>query len=201
MFSIISFLFLLILQKNKYNCFRCGADLIKKNPKIIELNNTNAKRSLSTEYTPLKIKYDYSYLINQNLLKDQDLNDLKNRFDDVSNYLNSLLSVNHQAQQLDTKLIEDYCEIDIYSPDIKNYLLTYDIIIIPIINTDLDYDILAQAWTCLTSKKDNNPILGIVEINKDFNLDKFDSYLIVLFYTLHKPYLLTSKAFFHLQSE
>ena len=44
-------------------CFKCGADLIKREPVIMSNLKPNNKRRLANEYTPVKIKYDYSQLI------------------------------------------------------------------------------------------------------------------------------------------
>ena len=75
--------------------------------------------------------------------------------------------------------------INKYSPDIENYLYTYDIVIFPIINTDLDDYILAQAMPCLILKN-NKPVVGVVEINKDFSLDKIDSNYYINYLLMHE---------------
>ena len=106
----ILFLLFLILQNYNINGFRCGADLIKKKPKILDANNTKIKRGLSTEYTPLKIKYDFTYLTEQNKLDGEDLEDLKVSLNDISNYLSSLLLVNHINIDIKTNMIENYCD-------------------------------------------------------------------------------------------
>ena len=181
----ILFLFFLIFQNNNINCFRCGADLIKKKPKIIDIDNINIKRGLSTEYTPLKIKYDFTYLTEQNKLDDEDLEDLKVSLNDISNYLSSLLLVNHINIDIKTTMIENYCDIDRYSPDIINSLHIHDILIFPIINEKMEEDVLAQAWTCMVLTN-NKPAAGIVEINKDFSLNKLDSYYYVNYLLIHE---------------
>ena len=181
----ILFLLFLILQNNNINGFRCGADLIKKKPKILDANNTKIKRGLSTEYTPLKIKYDFTYLIEQNKLNNEDLEDLKASLNDISNYFSSLLSVYHQDVDVNIEMLKEECQIDIISDDILSSFYTHDIIIFPIINEEMEENVLAQAWTCLVLSN-NKPVAGVVEINKDFSLNKLDSYYYSNYLLMHE---------------
>ena len=185
--SIIFFLFVILLQKNqKIFCYRCGADSIKKKPKKIEVKNDDDKRALSTDYTPINIKYDYTYLKVQNKLNSKDLNDLIQIFTDISEYLSSLFSVEHINLDINTKNIKEVCEIPYFSSDIQNSLYTHDLLIFPMINMEMEEEVLAQAWTCLTINSNNRPIAGVVEVNPDFSLSKIDSDYYIKYLLMHE---------------
>ena len=207
--SIIILLFLIILFENKIICYRCGADSIKKKPKNIKYKNSDDKRGLTNNYTPIQIKFDYTYLKSQNILNTKDINDLIKLFTDISNYIGSLLSVSHANIDIDPNDIKDYCEIPILSPDIENSLHTHDLLIFPMINMELEEEeeVLAQAWACLTLNK--RPIIGIVEINSHFSLTKIDSDYYMKYLLLHELshilgfsyYLFEELNFIHIERE
>ena len=69
-------MFLLLFEINSI-FYRCGTDSIQQKPHIIDDKYIDNKRKLSTDYTPLNIKLDFTYLESQNLLQSKDLNDLK----------------------------------------------------------------------------------------------------------------------------
>ena len=185
MISKIFPLFLILLFNYQIIvCYRCGADSIKKKPKNISAKKSEDKRSLSTDYTPIQIKYDYTYLKSQKILKTKNLNDLINLFTDISKYLSSLLSVEHINAEIDRNDIENVCEIPIYSEDIGNSLHTHDLLIFPMINMELEEEVSAQAWECLALNQ--RPCVGVVEINSDFSLKKRDSVYYIKYLLLHE---------------
>ena len=53
------------------------------------------------------------------------------------------------------------------------------------INQEMDEEVLAQAWTCLTTS-DNRPSAGVVEINQEFSLSKLDSNYHIKYTLLHE---------------
>ena len=114
-------------------------------------------------------------LESQNIINSKDLNDLIKLFNEIIQYLSSLFSVIHENVMLDKNLINDECEISKFSPDIENTFYIHDLLIFPIINTDLDENTLAQAWICLSLEENDKPIAGVVEISPDFSLIKVDS--------------------------
>ena len=92
---LISFLF------NSIISYKCGVDSIKK--KFHKINDTQIdnKRRLENNYTPIKFAIDYTYLISQNILSPTQLNKITSIFNEVTQYLSSLLSIRHINIQID----------------------------------------------------------------------------------------------------
>ena len=166
------FLFLLFFSFNLIITFRCGADSIKKEPYKVKVDKNKEKRGLSNEYTPMKFFVDYTYINSQN---PEQLPYIKNMFNKVVNYLSTLLSVIHTDVSVNETVIPSYCDIPQYDTNIANSLNTYDLIIFPMINQEIDDDTLAQAWVCLYMEDNYKPIGGVVELNPNFANDKIDS--------------------------
>ena len=169
------FLFLLFVSFNSIITFRCGADSIKKKLHKVKVDKSKEKRGLSTDYTPMKFFVDYTYINNQMSSKPTQLEYITSLLDKVINYLSALFSVNHNSVTINEVDIYEYCEIPQYDSNIVNSLLINDIIIFPMINSDLEDEVLAEAWTCLSNEENLQPIAGVVEINPNFSPDKIDS--------------------------
>ena len=122
----IFFLIVMILQFELILSYKCRYDSIKRKPKTIKYENKDDKRALSNDYSPIQIKLDYTYLESQNILTNKDLNDLKNIFTEIVNYLKSLFSVVHIDLKLDKHLIYYSCDISKYGSDIENIFYSYD---------------------------------------------------------------------------
>ena len=178
-------LFFIFFLFNSTISYKCGVDSIKK--KFHKINDTRIdnKRGLANNYTPIKFVIDYTYLISQNILSSTQLNKIKTIFNEVTQYLSSLLSISHINLIMDKKYIPEYCEISKYSTDIENLFYNNDIIIFPMINENMDEDVLAQAWTCIVTP-DNRPAAGVVEINQEFSLSKLDSNYYIKYILLHE---------------
>ena len=70
--------------------------------------------------------------------------------------------------------------------DIENAYNTYDLLIFPAIKEDLDDYILAQAWTCIILTGNSRPIAGVVQINPNFSLSKYDSDYYMKYLLIHE---------------
>ena len=162
--------------------FKCGADSINIKPHLID--STNDKRKLSNGYRPMKIKVDYAYLESQNLLSSTDLNSLKKIFEETTNYISLLLSVEHIDIYLNSIIIEEYCTISKVSPEIINS--DFDLLIFPLIDTTMDKLILASASHCLSLKQNLMPKAGLVYLNKNLVLTKKDSSLYIKYILFHE---------------
>ena len=182
----ILYLFLFLLFGYHTYCFRCGSNSIEKKPTKINSENLDNKRILSNYYTPIKIMFDYTFIKSQNILDSTDLNDLINIFKEIGQYLSSLLSIVHINIKLESRSISNSCEVNKFSSNINRALYSYDIIIFPMINEDLDEEVLAQAWTCLSLKSNNRPLAGVVEISPDFSLIKYDTTYYMKYLLLHE---------------
>ena len=123
---------IIILSSNYIFSFRCGKNKLKIKPK--KMKSSNIKRKLSTLYTPIKIKVDYTYLNSQKLLSDDNLSKLQTVLAETITAFSTLLQVKHQNVDLDADEINEYCDIPNVSSDYKNFLYDYDILILRYIN-------------------------------------------------------------------
>jgi hypothetical protein len=142
-------------------------------PYKINNDRVNENRRLSTNYSPIKIKVDYTqlkYQINNN----QIFSFYEEVFQDVSNYFNALLSVQHINVELDKSLINNNCEISKIGKGVEKWLYENDVVIFPYIDFSLEEEILAAATACLVLN-DYRPVGGLVALNQNFRMDKVDS--------------------------
>ena len=167
------FLFLLFVSFNSIITFRCGADSIKKEPHKKKVDKKKEKRGLSNDFTPMKYFVDYTYLNNQMSDKPTQLDYIKSILDKVFNYLSTIFSVNHYDVLLEDIEISLYCQIPQYDSNSVNALLTNDLLIFPMI-TELEDDVLAQAYSCLDDEDSLMPLIGVIEINQNIVPDKMD---------------------------
>ena len=184
--KILFFCFILLLEISIIITHKCGHDLIKKKSHKISIDRIDKnRRILSTDYTPIKIKIDYTYLESQNILSSEVLSELKNILEDVTKYLSLLLSVEHEDIKTNKTEISDFCEIPKVYSGIDRSLYENDLIIFPLIEPDLDEDTNAAAWTCmaLTNEK---PLAGVVEINRNLSFDKRDSSYYMKYLLMHE---------------
>jgi len=158
--SYFIFLFL-YLSQNFYFSYehRCGADLIKKKPFIIPENKF--KRRLNSEFTPIKIKIDYTRL---KIEVKGNINYFKERFSNIAMYLSSLLSVQHINVGLNDDLVKECTNIS--ENNVGTWLYENDLVLFPYINENFDDDILAAAAPCLILNN-YRPVGGFIEINKN----------------------------------
>ena len=183
----ISFFSLLILLSISFIfTHKCGHDLIKKKSHKISIDRiVKNRRGLSTDYTPIKIKVDYTYLESQNKLRASVLSDLKNILTDVTNYLSVLLEMKHEDIDTNKNEINHYCDIPKVYSGIDRSLYENDLIIFPMIEPDLDEDTNAAAWVCM-SLTNEKPLAGVVEINPKLSFSKRDSSYYMKYLLLHE---------------
>ena len=60
----------------------------------------------------------------------------------------------------------DSCNLDVIGKDYKNFLIKNDLIIFPVISSELGTSVAAAARACLTHPDTNRPIIGIVYISR-----------------------------------
>ena len=80
----------------------------------------------------------------------------------------------------------DYCTIPMVELDIENAYNTYDLLIFPAIKEDSDDYILAQASTCIILTGNSRPIAGVLQINPNFSLSKYDSDYYMKYLLIHE---------------
>ena len=98
---------LLIINFSSMICHRCGTDLLikKLNLKNNQTFTGGNRRRLSNEYTPIKVKIDYTVLQNQNnkrIISDTNYQRFKNELDKMPGYLEKIISVKHETFNAET---------------------------------------------------------------------------------------------------
>ena len=181
--SIILFIF--FFNQQFVHSYKCGTELIKKKPFIISNDKINHnKRKLSTEYTPIKIKVDFTELGYQ--VSKPELNFWMKVFPDVIKYFQSLFLVRHDNIQVDEDTIKNQCEVDYIGDGFENWFKEYDLVIFPYIDNDFDKEVLAAATPCLVLGSEDNykPVGGIVGLNRldyyKLDLSKSEDFFIKL---------------------
>ena len=164
--------FIVILSNNYIFGFRCGKDKLKIKPKKIK--SSNVKRKLSTSYTPISIKVDYTYLDSQNIVSADNMLKLKSVISETINALSSLLEVKHQDVEIDKDSVIEFCEIPVIADDYSNFLYENDLLILPYIDTDYDENVLASAVSCMTLE-DFQPKIGILALNGNITFAQKDT--------------------------
>ena len=164
----IILLFFICLEFKFIVCSSCGTNQLKITPTIIDIEDIQ-RRKLSYEYTPINIKVDMTYLKSQNILNDEKFKNLEEIFEEVTNYFETLLSVQKiNLKNVDfSQKIKDGCGVSKFDLGDQNF----DLLILPKISEDLSKNNLAAGTPCLTINN-NKPIVGIVEINKNLSLEK-----------------------------
>jgi len=170
-------IFLLItLNFSSLFCHKCGADfLIKKlNVNADITPKENKRRKLSSEYTPINIKIDYTILNIQKslgLVNNFNYEAFKTELEKIANYFKKIVLVQHELFDQESLLegikkqcyssITDLGEID-----------SYDLIVYPQVDTGEEFitsETIAAASHCLLSEVSQRPIVGIILLNKNLN--------------------------------
>ena len=154
--------------------WRCGADQLKIKPGILNITKEEKKRRLSSYYTPIKIKADYSNLKMTDSINSGTLQKIKNLIDETCNEFSKFLKVQHINVGLfnNEEFIKEQCEIDSLGADFGNYLIENDVIIFPSFDSELGGGVLAAAGLCLYNAENLRPFGGMLLINPELSFSK-----------------------------
>ena len=157
-------------------CHKCGADL------LIKKLNANAditpkeikRRKLSSEYTPINIKIDYTVLDIQKyhgLIDDFNYEAFKTELEKIADYFKKIVLVQHELfdQESLLKGIKEQCYSSITD---LGEIDSYDLIVYPQVDTEEEFitsETIAAASHCLLSEVSQRPIVGIILLNKNLN--------------------------------
>ena len=165
-FLILAIIFIII--KEAYN-HQCGTDKLNIRPKPLKIK-PGIKNNLvkSNSYSPISIGYDFSSFIKPDSMKESTFSELKSIFKETRVEFSKLLQVIHQEIDLTGRKYEimDSCNLDVIGKDYKNFLIKNDLIIFPVISSELGTSVAAAARACLTHPDTNRPIIGIVYISR-----------------------------------
>ena len=176
----VYFLFFITIL-NPILSFKCGANMIKS-IKINKVSNPVQKRKLSSVYTPIQIKMDYSYLESQKN-SEQLIERIKKVLNKTVSYFSKLLSVLHEDFYYQPEHFKTYCKIPTFGSDYITYGLDYDIVIIPYFSDTIGDSVQAAATACVAISETMKPKMGVIMINPnlDFSYTNSEYFLEMLF--------------------
>ena len=177
--------------------FKCGANDIK-DIKINKVSQPTNKRRLTTFYTPIKIKLDYSYLDSQQNSDETRITKIKKVLDNTLTYFEKLLSVLHTDFSYQPTHFKNYCKIPIFGSDYNSWGYDNDLVIIPYFSDTLQSSVLAAATACVAISETMEPKMGVIMINPnlDFSYTNSERFLTMLFLHEISHVLIFHQAFF-----
>ena len=177
--------------------FKCGANDIK-DIKINKVSQPTNKRRLTTFYTPIKIKLDYSYLDSQQNSDQTRITKIKKVLDNTLTYFEKLLSVLHTDFSYQPTHFKNYCKIPVFGSDYNSWGYDNDLIIIPYFSDTLQSSVLAAATACVAISETMEPKMGVIMINPnlDFSYTNSERFLTMLFLHEISHVLIFHQAFF-----
>lgn len=177
--------------------FKCGANDIK-DIKINKVSQPTNKRRLTTLYTPIKIKLDYSYLDSQQNSDQTRITKIKKVLDNTLTYFEKLLSVLHTDFSYQPTHFKNYCKIPVFGSDYNSWGYDNDLVIIPYFSDTLQSSVLAAATACVAISETMEPKMGVIMINPnlDFSYTNSERFLTMLFLHEISHVLIFHQAFF-----
>ena len=177
--------------------FKCGANDIK-DIKINKVSQPTNKRRLTTFYTPIKIKLDYSYLDSQQNSDQTRITKIKKVLDNTLTYFEKLLSVLHTDFSYQPTHFKNYCKIPVFGSDYNTWGYDNDLVIIPYFSDTLQSSVLAAATACVAISETMEPKMGVIMINPnlDFSYTNSERFLTMLFLHEISHVLIFHQAFF-----
>ena len=177
--------------------FKCGANDIK-DIKINKVSQPTNKRRLTTVYTPIKIKLDYSYLDSQQNSDETRITKIKKVLDNTLTYFEKLLSVLHTDFSYQPTHFKNFCKIPVFGSDYNSWGYDNDLVIIPYFSDTLQSSVLAAATACVAISETMEPKMGVIMINPnlDFSYTNSERFLTMLFLHEISHVLIFHQAFF-----
>ena len=177
--------------------FKCGANDIK-DIKINKVSQPTNKRRLTTLYTPIKIKLDYSYLDSQQNSDETRITKIKKVLDNTLTYFEKLLSVLHTDFSYQPTHFKTFCKIPVFGSDYNSWGYDNDLVIIPYFSDTLQSSVLAAATACVAISETMEPKMGVIMINPnlDFSYTNSERFLTMLFLHEISHVLIFHQAFF-----
>ena len=172
---------LLIINFSSIICHKCGTDLLinKLNLKKNKVFIGGDRRRLSSDFYPIRVKMDYTLLQNQNnrkVISDTNFELFKKELDKMPVYFAKIISVRRETFNANELMgyINYNCQYSLDHTFTINNLnnddtSSYDLFIYPIIDEELNNNIIAAAAHCVLSPKSYRPIVGIMLLNNNLN--------------------------------
>ena len=152
---------------------------------INEITNNNigelkGESNPNIPYTLMKIGFDFTSFIKPWNMTDDIYNKLKKFIIDTGSEYHKFMKVQHydyDFTQIENKVMEE-CQIPKMGSDNEDYLKDYDIMIFPVFD-NLSERVIAGGLSCILLKYNNKPIIGVlyININLDLNLTNIDIFI------------------------
>jgi hypothetical protein len=186
MASKILFYFILVLNFSLLFSFKCGHDLIKQIPKILNDSTTtnNSTRRLDS-YHSISFFVDYTQMDSDSTTLEYK-NFIKQSINSSLKVFSELLKVKRSDKLAITN--PEYCgrgKITVYDQSIKNGV-DKDIILVPIIDRTLPDGVDAAASVCYLSPSDQRPIMGYISLNDNYNYNKVNAQKFLTMLLIHE---------------
>ena len=182
-FIVVS-IYIISHQTYTVNCNnKCGFKSV--DPKKMKfINSTKTKsneknRKLSTRN--MQIDYDTSELnsYNGSITPSNLTTIIENNLKEVINYIKELLSMTDEIDEYKkiSSYFNDYCGVSHYNKKYSSKS-SFDLLIFPVFNEDLDDSTLASASSCISRNDDSRPIVGIINFKPEYNIStaNFEKY-------------------------
>ena len=154
-------------------CHKCGTDFLKLTPGFIDTTNIIDKRKLDDYTRPINIIVDITNLKSAKNFDDSKKSKLEEIFSEITDSFSSLISIYREISNDDyTEKFKQNCDITHFDQNLTSPYMKYDLLIFATVGP-LDENILAAATPCLFSKT-YRPMAGVVIINEDLSLSKYD---------------------------
>ena len=158
------FLFFIFVHLKKIISFKCGSGKLKYKPPYFAKTN---KRSLeNSEFTPIRIKSDYTYLQTQLIENIELFEKIKESIEETIKAFEEILSVKREEYSADAEDFIFSCYIEKVDPNITNWINEYDVFLFPFMTYEND-DYVAAAGSCLHYYSSRKPLAGFIQINNN----------------------------------
>ena len=167
-------IYITLISINLAAAFKCGTDQLKIKPVSISIPKEAQKRKTANEFTPIKIKADYTSFTRTGSVTAETLEKLKQLIDEAISEFNKILKVQHV--DIDLKGSEDNykksCKVDKLPSDFERLLIDNDLIIFPSFQENLDSETVAAANPCIYNTETYQPYAGVLSINPNLPFDR-----------------------------
>ena len=167
-------IFLLIIFFTFSFSFKCGHDKIKTTPKIVKNSfiRDNKTRRLDNTYHPISFYVDYTQFDYYYGYRTTEYNQfLKSVINSTLEIFSKLIKVKRTGKISIPKPTNCTKKIYKYSNEVIKGV-DNDIILYPIIYSNLEKGVQAAAMSCFLDDEDNRPIMGYVLLRKDYSYKK-----------------------------
>ena len=105
--------YITLILMNLATSFKCGIDQLKIKPVSISIPKTKQKRKAANEFTPIKIKADYTSFTKTGSITTETLEKAKKLIDETISEFNKLIKVRHTNINLKGAKVVEYINFQV----------------------------------------------------------------------------------------